>query len=419
MRPPTVAEMFPARTQPDGRTWYRPANGPMGWTANPEYADPSYFTDTEETPMPAVELSAEGEPDTGRYTEHSRYPLPPELPRPQSKYDGWGRYKLPSPTTGRPTGYTRMTTAVKVLEDTFNLSRWSRRETARRVFDVAVTHLAAGGPSNPTINERAYAALVKAFDSEETKLINDTLDILDNNMGGKDAAELGDAVHAWLGAVDAGMITPAQVPEMFQPYLKAYTDTLARFGLIPLPDYVERTVLNTSGVETIAGTMDRVYLVASTGALITGDVKTSKSLEWSHLSFGGQVAGYRDAELMLSMDGKGWVPMVETDEDTAIIMHIPSDRPEKAQAVTVDLDKGREAYHNSLAVRAQRSDAKKTMFFTKAIPVPTDEGLARAAAWQALTNVSDPSQLGKVWEQYQHVWTDELTAFGRTRAEHL
>lgn len=399
--------MHPAFPQPNGDTWYWAAHG-GGWTSNRDHADPSYFTEPEETP---VEITENGEPDTARYTEHSRYPLPPMLPRPQSKYDGMGRYKLPSPTTGRPTAYTRMTTAVKVLEDTFNLGRWSRRETARRVYEAAL--------GDRELDAQARRALLKAFDSDDNTTINKTLDVLDNENGGKDAAELGTAVHDWLGAVDAGVLSPAEVPDQFQPYLVAYREILTRFGLIPLPEYVERTVLNTKGIETIAGTMDRVYLVASTGDKVTGDLKTSKSLEWSHLSFGGQVAGYRDADLMLSLDGKSWVPMVETAEDWAVIMHVPSDQPEKAQAVTVDLEQGRKAYADSLAVRAFRADAKKTMFYTKAIPVPTDEGLARAAAWQALTNVSDPAQLGQVWEQYKAVWIDDLTSFGNTRSEYL
>lgn len=40
-----VSEAYPAQKDADGRTWYRPKPEPglmWGWTANPEYADPSY-----------------------------------------------------------------------------------------------------------------------------------------------------------------------------------------------------------------------------------------------------------------------------------------------------------------------------------------------------------------------------------------
>lgn len=35
--------MYPARTDGNGVTWYRPADGGEGWTALPEFAHPSYF----------------------------------------------------------------------------------------------------------------------------------------------------------------------------------------------------------------------------------------------------------------------------------------------------------------------------------------------------------------------------------------
>ena len=44
----TVAEQYPARTDSNGTTWYRPvrrkgdAMSQWGWTALPEHADPSY-----------------------------------------------------------------------------------------------------------------------------------------------------------------------------------------------------------------------------------------------------------------------------------------------------------------------------------------------------------------------------------------
>lgn len=47
----TVAEQFPARTDSNGRTWYRPVRdkgmdfAQWGWTSNPAFADPSYAQD--------------------------------------------------------------------------------------------------------------------------------------------------------------------------------------------------------------------------------------------------------------------------------------------------------------------------------------------------------------------------------------
>lgn len=45
--------MFPARTDGNGTTWYRPANGD-GWTAIAEFAHPSY-AGVRYTPTPSRE----------------------------------------------------------------------------------------------------------------------------------------------------------------------------------------------------------------------------------------------------------------------------------------------------------------------------------------------------------------------------
>ena len=59
----SVAKQFPARTDSNGNTWYRPvrdkgmAHDQWGWTSNPEMADPSYAQD--------VTLCAIGEASAG------------------------------------------------------------------------------------------------------------------------------------------------------------------------------------------------------------------------------------------------------------------------------------------------------------------------------------------------------------------
>src|SRR5213083_2490521 len=97
----TVAELYPARTDTNGTTWYRSGAGAQdGWTAQLKYADPSYTTTTDEgTDMTALTDDFE-EYHPPRFTEWMRYPLPPEPPRPPSKFNGWRQYLLPSPTTG-------------------------------------------------------------------------------------------------------------------------------------------------------------------------------------------------------------------------------------------------------------------------------------------------------------------------------
>lgn len=59
----TVAENFPARTDDNGRTWYRPPRrdgesmSQWGWTSDPAQADPSYVP-ASETATTATSVSA-------------------------------------------------------------------------------------------------------------------------------------------------------------------------------------------------------------------------------------------------------------------------------------------------------------------------------------------------------------------------
>lgn len=345
-----------------------------------------------------------------RATRTRGYALPPEPPRATSNYDGWGRYKLPSPSTGRPTGYTRATTVASTLDDTYNLSRWSRRETVRHVLTAA----GAAGES-----ARLFSDLQDALAEENKGTVDKALDALDELGGGKDAAELGTAVHAWLEAVDIGQILPADVPQQFQPYVVNYRTVLARYGLTPVPEFAERVVLNDRGEETIAGTLDRIYRVEATGELILGDVKTSKTLEYGYLAHSVQLALYGHASWMLKTDGTGWEPMPEINTDYAVILHVPSDQPERAEAVTMDLAYGLASAAVALDVRRRRKEAKKTVPFVHALPIPTAESLRYTRARHAIQDISDPADLAAIWEQYQDVWTDDLTQLGEQAAELL
>lgn len=369
--------------------------------------------------------------DAPRFTTYSQYPLPPAPPRFKVTYDGYGRYKLPSPSTGRPTAFSRSTTIADTLDETYNLSRWKRRQAVKAIFKALAEEDSgdngdqfdvAGGKTLPDLLQDARDAL----GAEDDKALDNAVDMLDNLTGGRDAAELGEAVHAWLEAVDIGTVLPADVPEMFAPYLAAYRDALRRAGLIALPQYVERVVLNDRGEETIVGTIDRIFLVVATGELVMGDVKTSKTLEYSWLTYSVQVGGvYGFATMMMNAAGDtsvgkyGWEPMPEINQDYAIILHVPSDQPERSAAVTIDMWFGGETMVTSLEVRRRRKDSKKAVPFVHEIPVPTKEALRYCEARDAVLDVTGPDELSLVWEQYEDVWTDDLTALGEHVAELL
>src|SRR5689334_2925212 len=56
-------------------------------------------------------------------------------PAPQVPRDRWQRPLVVPPKGGKPVAYTRCTTFVGCLEDTFNLSRWQQRMVALGLND--------------------------------------------------------------------------------------------------------------------------------------------------------------------------------------------------------------------------------------------------------------------------------------------
>ncbi|AGT13963.1 hypothetical protein PHELEMICH_49 [Mycobacterium phage Phelemich] len=453
--------MFPARRQPDGVVWYRGGKGDQaGWTSNPAYADESYFAPGAPEPLPpAVDPSeaqnvseAGSEPaainhdeesavtaidDTGelvgRQTEWEGYPLPPEPPRYKAKFNGWKQYLLPAPQTSRPTGFTRATTVADTLDDTTGLAKWKRRETAKRVLQVAQmdrdTKLSER--FNVTAGE-AIDAIIAALDAPTVGELDKALDVLDNLTGGKDSAELGTCVHAWLEAIDLGQVLYRDVPDFIKPYVDRYQEILAGFGLVAVPQYVERIVMNDLGEETVTGQIDRIYKIITTGDLILGDVKTSKTLQYSWLTYAVQLAVYGWATKMLKIDGSGWEPMPklygvphpdDTEEDDrpafAVLMHIPSDQPERGQAVTMDLSWGAQAMITSIEARDERKASKngRSVAGIHALPMPTDAALRAAQARVALTRIASPEEGQAVYETYQDVWDDDLGEFAAAVAD--
>lgn len=427
----TIADTYPAHTDANDITWYRPifhgkSPPPMwGWTSQPDQAHPDYTLPGAPAPIhPArkdtstvIEMQADGSPATGLYTEFMRYPLPPPLPRVEPERDHYSRYKLPSPTTGRPTAYTRTTTVSSTTADHYGLNQWKFRNKVMAVLRAAKAAADIQGPDADTLNDTDMALattfnqLTLAIEKGKSRDINAAIDLIDDLSGGADARELGLAVHAWCAAIDYGQVLLHQVPAQFQPYVISYQDALHRAGLVAMPDYIERVVLNDRGKETIAGTLDRIYLIKETGELILGDIKTSKTLDLSMLEYGVQLAIYGYATLMLGLDGKTWEPMPDINQEIAVIVHLPSDQPDRSQVVPFNMWVGGEGAVTAIEVRRQRREFPKQLS-GGTTPVPSRDTLRWVEARQRIQSITSADDCVVIREEYGEVWTDDLTEFG-------
>ncbi|WP_016891473.1 hypothetical protein [Mycobacteroides abscessus] len=388
---------------------------------------------TQEKGNVVTEMMVDGSPDVARYSEYSRYPLPPIPPQVEVSVDGYQRYKVPSPTTGKLTGFTRATTVARTTAEEYNLEQWKIRTKVMAVLKAKeayeVVDVIAQGDEDTIELAQLYEKLLKAIAEGKSRPINQAIDKIDDVAGGADARELGGAVHDWLGELDSGRILLHQIPEQFRPYAVAYQECLARAGLIAMPEYIERLVLNNRGIETICGRIDRIYRCVTDGQLYLGDLKTSESLDFSLLEYAIQFAAYGYAPLMCAMDRLSWEPMPKlvglphpSDNEVfgedgdprdpmCFCVHVPRTQPERSQVIPFNLRFGADAYIQALEVRKTRNAAKKEVL-GQTTPIPSKEALRYVEARQALQNIHDEADARNVMEKYEDVLDDGLMEFG-------
>lgn len=350
-------------------------------------------------------------PAQGNLTKFHKYPLPPfPATRFFPKRDGYGRYKLPSPDpkdSGKIKAYTRATTIAKILDDSYNLEQWRLGNTLHGL--VLDPHLASelirlvdlmqgGRPDKKDLGSIAKRAGIAAGDQE--------------------ASEFGTALHAWLEFIDLGLGTIHDVPPMFQTHVFYYLQRLALAGLRAVPEYVERIVYNAEG--NVVGTLDRIY-EDSEGDLVLGDVKSSKSLDFSHLSIAIQLGIYHSALFILAEDGRSWLPMPKLKDKYAVVMHCPSGPigsdtnrpgPEHTAAVTFDMAQGRAALSLALMVKAVRKDAKTTIPNVHATAIPSVAQTHRNMCIFEMRTSYTLEILNAVFEKYRDIFDEELNAIG-------
>ena len=326
----------------------------------------------------------------GETTRVHNYPLPPEGREYRPTYSR-GRYALTNPHTGKPDTFTRVTTGAHSLDSTEGLDGWK------------TGNVVLGLKDNPDLLEDLD---LYADPADVRRQVRRIADKAQEAAGANQAAELGTAIHAWTEAVERDGVALEDVPDLFQPYVRAYLEALADYGITTVPDMVERIVYN-SGTGWV-GTLDRIYRLAD-GTHVIGDVKTSKTLRYGWLGFSVQFACYADATHMLRLDGSGWDLMPPVSRDYAVVAHLPSNQPGVCELATFDLHAGREHLDLAVQVYRARQEAEKRVARKWDIPVPTSTQDELVAKIKAARTSQDLSEL---WAANAAVWTPELTELG-------
>jgi hypothetical protein len=268
--------------------------------------------------------------------------------------DRWGRPLIRTPE-GKITAYTRTSTLGKALDDETGLTKWKQRMTAIGVASRSDLVLA-----------------VNAHRNDNTKM-NDLVEQGMEAAQSGAAATTGTALHDLCDQYDHGQ-TP-YVPAEFEPDVQAYLRVTALLEVVVAEQFAVCDEL------LVGGTPDRVYrllvpliragvVLLPAGALVIGDIKTGKSLDFGHIAYGVQLAVYsrsqrydisvgemvpwgRHGELIPVGERSDWVPGEQVDQDWAVIVHVPAGGGE-ATLHPVDIATGWELAELSVSVREWR-----------------------------------------------------------------
>ena len=319
-----------------------------------------------------------------------------------------GRYHLPNPDNGKNKSWQRVTTFVKLTDDTYHLELWKQRNVAK-----GVAILAASRP-------KAFLDELAASDVRADKdRLNNTASRAQAEADAWKMSEEGTALHKSAEDVDYANGDITRAPAHHREKIRLYRDALATCGLAVVPDMIER--VTASNKYQVAGKFDRIYRLPD-GSYVIGDLKTGDSLDLSFPPISAQLDCYRDGINTVGIfDGQRYDTRIKVREDIGIVVHLPSTR-EEVTVYAVKLDQGAEINRVNLEVRAVRKIKAKHV----AVPfVPADYGLTVDAVdqhWLEEMNAAHTrAELVSVAERARAFgqWNDRLATQARIIAPNL
>lgn len=306
------------------------------------------------------------------------------------KRDRWNRPLITPVGGGKPEPYTRCTTYVGALEDTYNLEKWKMRMTA------------VGLGQRPDL-----LLAVQACDpARDKEALNGHCDAAVEAAKASAAANMGTAVHKLTEAVDRGEMKLDDVPAVARPDVAAYLDAM-KLGKLKVRG-IERFVVLDS--HKIGGTFDRDVTIGNKGYI--ADVKTG-SLDFGMGKIAMQLAVYAhsrayNAETHERTD-------LDVDLERAIVIHLPIGTG-KCFLRWVDIASGWEAVQLAGQVREwrKRKDLSEVFEYGKCERVDVDDEIMTAIAL-----APDVTSLNLVWSNNAARWTPAHSAAAKTRKAQL
>jgi hypothetical protein len=308
-----------------------------------------------------------------------------EVPR-----DRWGRPLIkPIDGQGRAKAYTRATTYVGCLEDTFNLAKWQQRMVA------------LGLAARPDL------LLAVSAHSDDKRRLDDICAEAREAAAASSAATTGTALHRLAERLDRG--EDVAVPPMAAADLDAYRR--ATTGI----DWLHIEQITVHDELKVAGTPDRIGRIGGRGRIY--DLKTG-SIEWGMGKIAMQLALYARSRLYDIATGQR--TDLDVDLERAVIIHLPAGEG-RCELVEVDITAGWEAVQLATQVRAWRArkDLASPVALVTGAAAPVDPAPQPDPLTVAIAEAGDVDALTALWQQHRATWTDAHTALAGARKQQL
>jgi hypothetical protein len=300
------------------------------------------------------------------------------------------RYQRPlvvPPGGGKPIPYTRCTTYVGVLEDTYNLGLWQQRM------------LATGLASRPDL-----LLAVASTDPGDKKALDRVCSDAREAAAANAAATTGTALHALTERIDRGQPLGA-IPGAYQADLHAYERATAYLTWTHIEAFTVHDDLK------IGGTPDRVALID--GRAVIADVKTGR-IDYGAGKIAMQLAVYAHSLAYDHHTGERTPLGDHVDVERAIVIHLPAGEG-RCDLVEVDITAGWQAVQLATQVRAWRARKDLTRTITPPASAVDPTPLPEFDLDDAIATAPTGDALRALWAANAHRWGDAHTALARAR----
>lgn len=299
---------------------------------------------------------------------------------PEIERDRYGRPMIVPPGGGKKVPYRRCTTFVGVLEDTWNLSRWSQRNVAIGLAD------------------RPDLLLGVAAHRDDKQKLNQLCEDAAEAAKAHAAATTGTALHALTEIVDRGLDMPV-LPEQAQLDIAAYRAATANIEWLAIEQGIVVDELR------VHGTPDRVGRLPD-GRVVIADLKTG-NVDFGMAKIAMQMAVYSRGVPYDHASGRRDTFTAPVDQAAGIVIHLPAGTG-KCELLEVDLAAGWEGVQIARQVwdwRARKNLAK-----------PYGTGLD---LFGLIDLAGDPDSVRALWAAHQSEWTEAHTAAAKARIDVL